>query len=641
MMASKIIFKKVKLEKQRKKIEFTWDKNLLLVLIGAFILFYVFMSVLNKLDIDTIGRAIFEQEQEQETESTATIRAVIEVENAEHLDSEKTFISDITNEVKYLDDVWSPVISDGEYIKVTFEQLLTSNHDITIYPRIVSGSPRIEVYETDGTEIIAEFTSINSNQYNKIFLDGSRGAGLGDRIQDTFDLRVLGGSIQVEHIIDPQLERFFEDCVDVSDWVTDGGATNQWIAGGGAQAGWCDASNTDAAANMTSVAIDLSASNILYANLSFNWSGSGFEAGEYLSAWVNSSATGTFQRIFHLATNTAGFADLNISKNITLGTGVFIRFTCNVNAANEHCQVDNINLTSFDTDTGSPKWADNATNGTSAGTFIEHSVNWTDVYELSGYILSFDNGTGSFANDSFVTFSGTQAWSNITKYVNETGGSIIRWFVWANDSSNNINSTATFQYTADAPPKWSQNSTNGTQAGTYIEHRVTWTDGIALSGYIFEFDNGTGSFTNGSFVTFTGTENFSNVTKYVNETVDSIIRWRIYGNDSANQLNSTPIFQYNTTAAGADAESPQFSTLTETPSDPATYSFGTTYEFNSTWTDGTAVDDVIIEFDGVNTTVALASGTAQNGVYRFTASLAAGTYNYYWWANDTLNNVNE
>ena len=49
---------------------------------------------------------------------------------------------------------------------------------------------------------------------------------------------------------------------------------------------------------------------------------------------------------------------------------------------------------------------------------------------------------------------------------------------------------------------------------------------------------------------------------------------------------------------------------------------------------------MIIEFDGVNTTVALASGTAQNGVYRFTASLAAGTYNYYWWANDTLNNVN-
>src|SRR3989304_37003 len=160
MMASKIIFKKVKLEKQRKKIEFTWDKILLLVLIGAFILFYVFMSVLNKLDIDSVGRAISEQEQEQETESTATIRAVIEVENAEHLDSEKTFISDITNEVKYLDDVWSPVISDGEYIKVTFEQLLTSNHDITIYPRIVSGSPRIEVYETDGTEIIAEFTSI-------------------------------------------------------------------------------------------------------------------------------------------------------------------------------------------------------------------------------------------------------------------------------------------------------------------------------------------------------------------------------------------------------------------------------------------------------------------------------------------------
>ena len=107
----------------------------------------------------------------------------------------------------------------------------------------------------------------------------------------------------------------------------------------------------------------------------------------------------------------------------------------------------------------------------------------------------------------------------------------------------------TYEEAADNPPTWSDNSTNGTTAGTYIEHRVYWQDDNGLSGYIFEFDNGTGTFHNDSFVTFTGANNWSNVTKYVNETEDSIIRWRVYANDTASPTNwnSTDIFQYNTT----------------------------------------------------------------------------------------------
>ena len=99
-------------------------------------------------------------------------------------------------------------------------------------------------------------------------------------------------------------------------------------------------------------------------------------------------------------------------------------------------------------------------------------------------------------------------------------------------------------------PKWFDNSTNGTTAGTYIEHRVRWTD-AGLSGYIFEFDNGTGTFSNDSWVSMTGINNWSNVTKYVNETEDSTIRWRVYANDTASPThwNQTDIFQYNTTSA--------------------------------------------------------------------------------------------
>jgi len=110
-------------------------------------------------------------------------------------------------------------------------------------------------------------------------------------------------------------------------------------------------------------------------------------------------------------------------------------------------------------------------------------------------------------------------------------------------------------YTNDfLPPQWSDDSTDDTEAGTSILHSVKWTDGTALSGYIFSFDNGTGSFTNDSFVTMSGGGDWSNVSKFVNTNVGSTIRWRVYSNDSENQFNSTDIFEYNTTFPSATFE---------------------------------------------------------------------------------------
>jgi len=422
-----------------------------------------------------------------------------------------------------------------------------------------------------------------------------------------------------------------------------------------------------------------------------------------------------------------------------------------------------------------PQWSEDQTNSTFAGEYILHSVNWSDDFDTSGYIFEFDNGTGTFVNDSFVEFGATN-WSNVTKYVNETVGSIIRWRVYANDSANQFNSTDIFSYSdiffwitsldddevyrfffngttagsfdtathgssnphglctnntfiwvvdladtlvykyfmngtftedtfnvssalgsstlltgvkdctltntylyvdssgvvekffingtyegssftllstdvswietnetffwgsrnlfpggnisrynttspewgfestfdlsgtetneaggiywkdgflyvndfgtgtevnkyfdngtfsnqqfshsiagsrgmtgtfvpsgsPDNPPQWSENLTNSTTAGEFILHSVKWTDETALSGYIFEFDNGTiGSLVNDSFVLMTGVNNYSNVTKVINTTIGAFVQWRVYANDSSNNLNSTDIFQYITTS---------------------------------------------------------------------------------------------
>lgn len=184
-----IKFRRVKIRKK----PLPKEKIVFFILVGLIFLCFTIL-IFNEVNSVNVGRAIFEEQQE---DRTAMIRAVIEIDNAGYLDSDRNFISDITNEVKFFDGVWSEPVSDREYVRVTFEQPLDSGSDITIYPRVISGNPRIEVYEKNGNDLIAEFTSLDSNEYNKILLTNLKNS------QDSFDLRILGGSIETEHIIDP------------------------------------------------------------------------------------------------------------------------------------------------------------------------------------------------------------------------------------------------------------------------------------------------------------------------------------------------------------------------------------------------------------------------------------------------------
>jgi len=84
-----------------------------------------------------------------------------------------------------------------------------------------------------------------------------------------------------------------------------------------------------------------------------------------------------------------------------------------------------------------------------------------------------------------------------------------------------------------------------------------------------------------------------------------------------------------------DATTPQYSNLKTSPISPTAYSPGQAYQFNATWTDNAAVDKIIFEWNGANTTVT----TYQGSEYYITKNdLPAGTYNYRWYANDTSNN---
>ena len=143
-------------------------------------------------------------------------------------------------------------------------------------------------------------------------------------------------------------------------------------------------------------------------------------------------------------------------------------------------------------DLTAPTYSDNSTNSTIAGTNILHSLKWADETALAGYIFSFDNGTGSFTNDSWAGMIGTANWSNVTKVVNFTSGSTIQWIVYANDSSDNWNVSSTYSYDTTAADtctcpgatnNWEvdmEDNCNLTVACTLTTGNLTW---IGSSGY--------------------------------------------------------------------------------------------------------------------------------------------------------------
>ncbi|MFQ6068091.1 MAG: hypothetical protein ACE5KD_00955 [Candidatus Bathyarchaeia archaeon] len=101
-------------------------------------------------------------------------------------------------------------------------------------------------------------------------------------------------------------------------------------------------------------------------------------------------------------------------------------------------------------------------------------------------------------------------------------------------------------------PTYSSNSTNSTVAGTPVSHNLYWQDNVGLSGFIFSFDNCTGTLVNDSWVAFSSNPDWSNVTKTINSTVGCTIRWCVYANDTSDNWNGTSCvnpFSYETTTA--------------------------------------------------------------------------------------------
>lgn len=70
-----------------------------------------------------------------------------------------------------------------------------------------------------------------------------------------------------------------------------------------------------------------------------------------------------------------------------------------------------------------------------AGTETTFSLEWSDDFDLSGYIFS-SNNSGVWENDSWIPLIGKTGLISVTKELNSNVGSVVAWKVYANDSSN-------------------------------------------------------------------------------------------------------------------------------------------------------------------------------------------------------------
>lgn len=281
--------------------------------------------------------------------------------------------------------------------------------------------------------------------------------------------------------------------------------------------------------------------------------------------WVNTTW-------FNVTGNSTYTAQNITTLNSTIGAVVNISFYANDTSNNWGVYRASLTTTS---DIIAPTFNNchqNITNNTAVNTNtpILLGCQWNDNVALSMYVNSSKiNNSGSWINGTWQSFV-IGGWSNFTIIFPSETGSNITVKIYANDSSNNQNITGNWFWYNVTPsdtisPTYSLNSTNSTTAGTPIKHSLNWTDNFGLSGYIFQFCNGTWNGTDCLMITAgQGIYNFSTtsitsvhtvplnnnkfVDVYCDDTADDI-SFQIY---DTNGTNTTEEIDVDTSAGSCD-----------------------------------------------------------------------------------------
>ncbi|MBI1972648.1 hypothetical protein HYS50_01440 [Candidatus Woesearchaeota archaeon] len=531
---------------------------------------------------------------------------VIMVTKADHLDENKVFLSDVYNEVKQLDNVWSETIPETHYVQVTFGTPLTARHDISIYPRIVGGNPKIIVYEVNQSEVLAEFSTITANQYNKVFLENLNGT------QETFDLQILNGAVEFDHIVDPTLtiSNITTLCGEVTAYdtivVTETGELEICLMNG---------TGTNSNTGFVNITLGSVGNFSVAAGGIVNGTGGGAEGG----AGTNSGCA------------TQGDNGQNYTNGVAL---------CSPNGGGGGGGSDATSTAETAGGGGGGFGGAGGTGGKSAtgGTVGAAGGTYGDAEEQE--LNTSGSGGGGSSDDAGVRGG--------------SGGAGFR----VDAGSGEINIQGTINVSGEDGTDAAGNADRAGAGGGSGGHVILIAKKLNLNAGAIYAEGGRGG--NGG-TTADGCGGGGGgggriVYVYDNITEDSLIN-STDGGDRGNSPDTGPcaalptlgtngtVFYNQSTFADlsppiADPNSIVFDPINET-----NYTLTQFYEFNATWTDDVEVDNVFITFNETN--YSFAKGEVYNSsetptVFSFNQTgLAAAEYNYTWFANDSSNNENQ
>ena len=149
----------------------------------------------------------------QLSEQTFVINGIILATHAQHLDSARNVISNVYDQIKERDAVFTGEIPAADYIRVTFEKPLTNVNDITIFAKSNYADSTVQVYQKDSDVLLATFDGITSDAMYRIFLTSLGGN------QDTFDLKVVGNAVDFDYIVDPAVTKTFTFTSGIETWT--------------------------------------------------------------------------------------------------------------------------------------------------------------------------------------------------------------------------------------------------------------------------------------------------------------------------------------------------------------------------------------------------------------------------------------
>jgi len=247
------------------------------------------------------------------------------------------------------------------------------------------------------------------------------------------------------------------------------------------------------------------------------------------------------------------------------------------------------------------------------GAYYEFNISIADV---NAYNVSFEwegvNYTPSSPATNVWTYNFTDLAAGTYNY---------KW--WSTDIPNNLTDSSSGTYTVSKASSSTNLLLNGTDDNLSIsENQAVNSTGQLITG------QGTIQLLIDGTVVNTSVSPVVNISNYTAGTYNVTARYLESENYSASNETHFIIV--------SDETNPQVFSLGENPASPTTYIYGKQHHFNTSATDNVALDSVNLIIDNTSYISSIYAGK----FYYNVADLAAGSYEYYWRANDSSGNIN-